>query len=135
MSKNTTNDAMMAMMQEMMAKMMNEMVNSNSQEKPKASTKTSKESKYYNGDHFTVFKTKTGYEVEKHAGKYGNDEQRHDRNTELKGMIKMFGGEWCGDVDDGVYRWRMPDKASTDDFVEHAKKYDEMCLAKRSSNQ
>ena len=135
MSKQLTNEQMMAQMMKMMQDMMS-IAGTPAEDKSKASAKKSasnKETKYYDGDHFTVFKTKTGSEVEKHAERYRSEDQKHDRNCELKGMIKMFGGEWCGDIDDGVYRWRLPNKAETDAFVERAKKYDEMCVLRQQA--
>ena len=93
------------------------------------------EKKIYSGDHFTVFQRKGVYEVEKHAGKYGDDQQRHDRNCMLKGMIAMFGGTWVGDIDEGVYRWRFMDKGTAEDFIQHAKFYEELVQQRREERE
>lgn len=105
--------------------------------KAKASVKkqNTSEKKIYNGDHFTVFQRKGVYEVEKHAGKYGTDEQRHDRNCMLKGMIAMFGATWVGDIDEGIYRWRFPGKETAEDFIEHARLYDAFCEQRREERE
>ena len=93
------------------------------------------EKKIYSGDHFTVFQRKGVFEAEKFAGKYGDDQQRHDRNMMLKGMMAMFGAVWCGDHDEGIYRWRFPDKDTAEDFIHHAKMYDEYVQQRREEKE